>query len=74
MLLIFYGGQIGINKLAEAQGWDYIEDSAFHRWRAHHRLHLWRLPHRNFSRRDSGRAQRLRQKRRFAFGMSRAIW
>ena len=25
MLLIFYGGQIGINKLAESQGWDYID-------------------------------------------------
>ncbi len=29
MLLIFYGGQIGINKLAEAQGWDYIEIPPF---------------------------------------------
>lgn len=25
MLLIFYGGQIAVNKLAEAQGWDYID-------------------------------------------------
>jgi len=25
MLLVFYGGQILINKLAEAQGWDYID-------------------------------------------------
>jgi arginine/ornithine transport system permease protein len=29
MLLIFYGGQIGINKLAESQGWDYIEIPPF---------------------------------------------
>jgi arginine/ornithine transport system permease protein len=29
MLLIFYGGQIGINKIAEAQGWDYIEIPPF---------------------------------------------
>jgi arginine/ornithine transport system permease protein len=29
MLLIFYGGQIGINKLAEAQGWDYIDIPPF---------------------------------------------
>lgn len=25
MLLIFYGGQIAINRVAEAQGWDYID-------------------------------------------------
>lgn len=25
MLLIFYGGQIGVNKLAESQGWEYID-------------------------------------------------
>jgi len=29
MLLIFYGGQIGINKLAEAQGWEYIDIPPF---------------------------------------------
>ena len=29
MLLIFYGGQIGINKLAESQGWDYIDIPPF---------------------------------------------
>ena len=29
MLLIFYGGQIGINRLAEAQGWDYIDIPPF---------------------------------------------
>lgn len=29
MLLIFYGGQIGINKLAESQGWSYIEIPPF---------------------------------------------
>jgi His/Glu/Gln/Arg/opine family amino acid ABC transporter permease subunit len=29
MLLIFYGGQIGINKLAEMQGWDYIDVPPF---------------------------------------------
>ena len=29
MLLIFYGGQIGINKLAESQGWNYIEIPPF---------------------------------------------
>lgn len=29
MLLIFYGGQIGINKLAETQGWDYIDVPPF---------------------------------------------
>ena len=29
MLLIFYGGQIAINKLAEAQGWDYIDIPPF---------------------------------------------
>lgn len=25
MLLIFYGGQIAINRIAESQGWDYID-------------------------------------------------
>ena len=29
MLLIFYGGQIGINRLAESQGWDYIDVPPF---------------------------------------------
>lgn len=29
MLLIFYGGQIGINHLAESQGWDYIDIPPF---------------------------------------------
>jgi arginine/ornithine transport system permease protein len=29
MLLIFYGGQIGLNKLGESQGWDYIEVPPF---------------------------------------------
>jgi arginine/ornithine transport system permease protein len=29
MLLIFYGGQIGINRIADAQGWDYIEIPPF---------------------------------------------
>jgi arginine/ornithine transport system permease protein len=29
MLLIFYGGQIGINKLAESQGWEYIDIPPF---------------------------------------------
>lgn len=29
MLLIFYGGQIGVNKLAEMQGWDYIDIPPF---------------------------------------------
>lgn len=29
MLLIFYGGQIGINTLVESQGWDYIEIPPF---------------------------------------------
>ncbi|MDB5931433.1 MAG: transporter permease subunit [Polaromonas sp.] len=29
MLLIFYGGQTVINKLAEAQGWDYIDIPPF---------------------------------------------
>lgn len=29
MLLIFYGGQIGINKLVESQGWEYIEIPPF---------------------------------------------
>jgi arginine/ornithine transport system permease protein len=29
MLLIFYGGQIGINRLAESQGWDYIDIPPF---------------------------------------------
>ena len=29
MLLIFYGGQIGINALAESQGWDYIDVPPF---------------------------------------------
>lgn len=29
MLLIFYGGQIGVNKLAESQGWDYIDIPPF---------------------------------------------
>ena len=29
MLLIFYGGQIGINMLAESQGWDYIDIPPF---------------------------------------------
>ena len=29
MLLIFYGGQIGINALADAQGWDYIDVPPF---------------------------------------------
>lgn len=29
MLLIFYGGQIGINKLAESQGWEYIDVPPF---------------------------------------------
>jgi arginine/ornithine transport system permease protein len=29
MLLIFYGGQIGINQLAESQGWGYIEIPPF---------------------------------------------
>ena len=29
MLLIFYGGQIAINRLAEAQGWGYIDIPPF---------------------------------------------
>jgi arginine/ornithine transport system permease protein len=29
MLLIFYGGQIGINRLAESQGWGYIDIPPF---------------------------------------------
>jgi His/Glu/Gln/Arg/opine family amino acid ABC transporter permease subunit len=29
MLLIFYGGQIAVNRLAEAQGWDYIDIPPF---------------------------------------------
>jgi arginine/ornithine transport system permease protein len=29
MLLIYYGGQIGINKLAESQGWGYIDIPPF---------------------------------------------
>ena len=29
MLLIFYGGQIAINKIAEAQGWGYIDIPPF---------------------------------------------
>jgi His/Glu/Gln/Arg/opine family amino acid ABC transporter permease subunit len=29
MLLIFYGGQIAINRLAESQGWDYINIPPF---------------------------------------------
>ncbi len=29
MLLIFYGGQIGLNALADAQGWDYIDIPPF---------------------------------------------
>ena len=29
MLLIFYGGQIGLNKLADAQGWGYIDIPPF---------------------------------------------
>ena len=29
MLLIFYGGQIGINRLAESQGWGYIDVPPF---------------------------------------------
>jgi len=29
MLLIFYGGQIGINKLADSQGWEYIDIPPF---------------------------------------------
>lgn len=29
MLLIFYGGQIGLNRLVESQGWDYIEIPPF---------------------------------------------
>jgi His/Glu/Gln/Arg/opine family amino acid ABC transporter permease subunit len=29
MLLIFYGGQIGINRLADSQGWDYIDIPPF---------------------------------------------
>ena len=29
MLLIFYGGQMAINKLADAQGWGYIDIPAF---------------------------------------------
>jgi arginine/ornithine transport system permease protein len=29
MLLIFYGGQIGLNKLVESQGWEYIEIPPF---------------------------------------------
>ena len=29
MLLIFYGGQIGINKLADSQGWGYIDIPPF---------------------------------------------
>lgn len=29
MLAIFYGGQIGLNQLAEAQGWDYIDVPPF---------------------------------------------
>lgn len=29
MLLIFYGGQIGINKLADARGWGYIDIPPF---------------------------------------------
>ena len=29
MLLIFYGGQIGINALAQSQGWDYIDVPPF---------------------------------------------
>ncbi len=29
MLLIFYGGQMGINALAESQGWDYIDVPPF---------------------------------------------
>ncbi len=29
MLLIFYGGQIGINRLAESQAWDYIDVPPF---------------------------------------------
>jgi His/Glu/Gln/Arg/opine family amino acid ABC transporter permease subunit len=29
MLLIFYGGQIGINMLAESQGWPYIDVPPF---------------------------------------------
>ena len=29
MLLIFYGGQIGINALAESQGWEYIDVPPF---------------------------------------------
>ena len=29
MLLIFYGGQIGINRLADAQGWGYIDIPPF---------------------------------------------
>ncbi len=29
MLLLFYGGQIAINRLAEMQGWDYIDIPAF---------------------------------------------
>lgn len=29
MLLIFYGGQIAVNRLAESQGWDYIDIPPF---------------------------------------------
>lgn len=29
MLLIFYGGQIGINRIADAQGWGYIDIPPF---------------------------------------------
>lgn len=29
MLLLFYGGQIAVNRLAEMQGWDYIDIPAF---------------------------------------------
>ncbi len=29
MLLLFYGGQIAINRLAEMQGWEYIDIPAF---------------------------------------------
>ena len=57
MLLIFFGGQMLVNQIAESLGYeDYIEVSAVHRRRADDRLHLRRLHDRDVPRRHPGGA------------------
>ena len=71
MLLIFFGGQMLVNQIAESLGYeDYIEVSAVHRRRADDRLHLRRLHDRDLPRRHPGGAAGQLEAGQ-AFGMSR---